>query len=160
MKNLRRKFKKQDGFNLIELMIVIAIIALLVAVGIPSWQAMQRSGNETAATQTIQSIRTCQSSYFGKNKGRYATFAELVRSGCLEGDIFNSEQPVINGYIYTLRVEEPSGTKPGFYALNVDPQISEGLTRTGDRHFYFDSSLGAVKVTSENRPAKADDPSM
>lgn len=160
MKNLRRKFKQQGGFNLIELMIVIAIIALLVAVGIPSWQAMQRAGNETAATQTIQSIRTCQSSYSGRNKGRYATFAELVRSGCLEGDIFNSEQPVINGYIFTLRVEEPSGTKPAFYALNVDPQVSEGLTRTGDRHFYYDSSLGAVKVTSENRPAKADDPSM
>ncbi|MBK7707423.1 MAG: prepilin-type N-terminal cleavage/methylation domain-containing protein [Acidobacteria bacterium] len=36
MKDVRRKLKDQAGFNLIELMIVIAIIALLVAVGIPA----------------------------------------------------------------------------------------------------------------------------
>jgi prepilin-type N-terminal cleavage/methylation domain-containing protein len=160
MKDLRRKFKNQEGFNLIELMIVIAIIALLVAVGIPAWGAMVRSGNEASAAQTIQTIRTCQASFSGKNKGRFAGFAELVKSGCLDSDKFNGEQPVIAGYIFQQKIEEPSGTKPAYYSLNADPQVSEGIQRTGDRHFYFDSSLGAVKVTDENRPAKADDPSM
>jgi prepilin-type N-terminal cleavage/methylation domain-containing protein len=160
MRTTRRNRRNQAGFNLIELMIVIAIIALLVAVGIPGWQAMVRSGNEATAVQTIQTIRTCQNAYSGKNKGRFAPFATLVQNGCLDGGQFNSEAPVINGYVFTLRVEEPSGTRPSFFSLNVDPQVTDGIQRTGDRHFYFDSSLGAVKFTEENRPAKADDQSM
>lgn len=160
MKNFRRLYKDQSGFNLIELMIVIAIIALLIGVGVPAWQSMVRNGNEAAAAQTIQSIRTCQSGYSGRNKGKFANFAELVKSGCLDSDKFSSETPVISGYIFTLKVEEPTGVKPAFYALNVDPQVPDGIQATGTSHFYFDSSLGAVKVTGENRPAKAEDPSF
>ncbi len=160
MKDVRRKLKDQAGFNLIELMIVIAIIALLVAVGIPAWSSMVRAGNETSAAQTIQTIRTCQATYSGKNKGKFASFADLVKSGCLDSDKFSSEQAVIAGYVFVQKVEEPSGTKPAFFAVNADPQVGDGIQRTGDRHFYFDSTLGAVKVTDENRPAKADDPSM
>jgi prepilin-type N-terminal cleavage/methylation domain-containing protein len=160
MKHLRRKSNKQAGFNLIELMIVIAIIALLVAIGIPSWQAMQRSGNEASAATTIQTIRTCQASYAGKNNGKFANFSTLVQQGCLDGEKFAGETPVISGYTFTMTIEEGSGTKAAKFSLNVDPQDSEGIDATGNRHFYFDSTLGAVKVTDENRPAKADDPSM
>lgn len=160
MKNLRRKSKNQAGFNLIELMIVIAIIALLIGVGVPAWQAMVKSGNESAAAQTIQAIRTCQAGYAGKNKGNFAPFSILVQQGCLDADKFNSETPVISGYVFTQTIEEGSGTKTAKFTLNADPQDAEGIDATGNRHFYYDSTLGAVKVTDENRPAKADDPSM
>jgi len=161
MKNLRPTFKNQQGFNLIELMIVIAIIALLIGVGVPAWQSMVRSGNETTAAQTINTIRTCQTSYAGRHQGKFApNFAELVKSACIDADKFKSDPPVINGYIFTMKVDEPSGTKPAFYSVNVDPQVGEGITATGNQHFYYDSTLGAVKTTSENRPAKAEDPSM
>lgn len=161
MKNTRRNSRNQKGFNLIELMIVIAIIALLIGVGIPAWQSMVRAGNETTAAQTVGTLRTCQTSYAGRHQGKFApNFAELVKTACIDSDKFKGDPPVINGYIFTMKVDEPSGTKPAFYAINVDPQVGEGIQATGNQHFYYDSNLGAVKTTSENRPAKAEDPSM
>ncbi|MCS6874942.1 MAG: prepilin-type N-terminal cleavage/methylation domain-containing protein [Pyrinomonadaceae bacterium] len=149
------------GFSLVELMIVIAVIALIIGIGIPTWQAMVRNGNETTAIQTLNTLRTCQMGYAARHQGRFApSFAELVKTGCIEGDKFSSETPVINGYIFTMKVEQPSGTRPAFFSINADPQVAEGTLATGTRRFYIDSSVGTVKVTEENRPAKADDPSI
>lgn len=160
MKNFRTKLKDQRGFNLIELMIVIAIIALLIGVGVPAWQSMVRSGNETTTVQSIDLVRKLQVQYAAKHKGNFApSFDELINSVGLDDD-FKGEKPLINGYIYTMKVQESSGSQPAFYTINADPQVAEGLQSTGTRHFYFDSTLGAMKSTEENRPAKADDPSI
>ena len=157
MKNLRRNLKDERGFNLIELMIVIAIIALLIGVGVPAWQSMVRSGNETAAAQNLNTIRTLQAQYAAKHGGEFGSFAELVDSVQLDEKFKEGDNPVLNGYVYTLKVEAPSATQPSFYSINADPQVSEGISSTGTRHFYFDSTLGTIKQTEENRPATADD---
>ena len=149
----------QNGFNLIELMIVIAIIGLLIGVGAIAWGAMIRSGNETAATQTLDRIRTYQAQFASRNRGKFGKFDDLVRVSGLD-EKFAGERPVVNGYIYTLTIEDASESKPASYSVNADPQVGEGVTATGTRHFYTDSSLGTIKGTDENRPAKADDPSI
>lgn len=159
MMNLPRKFRDQRGFNLIELMIVIAIIGLLIGVGTVGWQSMMRSGNETTAAQSIKQLQTYQTQYASKNKGHFATFDKLIQTVGLD-ERFAGENPVINGYIFTMTVEEGSSSKPPFYSINADPQVPEGITATGTRHFYTDSSLGTIKITDENRPAKADDESL
>jgi len=155
MKNLCRKFKDQRGFNLIELMIVIAIIALLIGVGVPAWQSMVRSGNETTAIQSLTTIRTLQSQYASKHQGKFAAnFEELVKSVQLDGDKFKGESPVVNGYIYTMTVQESSGTTPAFYSIKANPQVSEGIQATGTRFFYFDSTLGTLKYSEEGEASQ------
>jgi len=152
--------KRDRGFSLIELMIVIAVIAILVGVGIPAWQSMTRSGNEAATTQSIDTIRKLQVQYAAKHQGNFAaTFDELIRILDFDNK-FKGERPLVNGYIYTLKVQERTQSQPAFYSVSADPQVSEGITRTGDRHFYFDSTLSTIRFTEENRPAKADDPSI
>ena len=157
--SFRNRIRSQNGFNLIELMIVIAIIGLLIAVGTLGWGAMIRNANEAAASATLDRIRTFQAQYAGRNKGNFAKFDDLIRlSGLDEG--FAGERPVVNGYIFTLTVEPKTDARPAFYSVNADPQVAEGVTATGTRHFYTDSSLGTIKATDENRPSKPDDPSI
>ena len=106
MRNLRRNFRNQKGFNLVELMIVIAVIALLVAVAIPGYQYVIRTVNETSTAQALGTIRTLQTGYASKHQGRFApTFAELITSTDLD-ERFQGDSPVVNGYVYRLTVQE------------------------------------------------------
>lgn len=159
MKNIHQYKKNEAGFNLIELMIVIAIIALLIGVGVPAWQSMVRSGNETTAAQTLDKIRTLQTQFAAGHGGKFAkTFPELFKNA--QDERFNQEKPLVSGYNYEMKVQSPEGSNPAFFSVNADPQQDSGLQATGTRHFYTDSTLSTIKVTDESRQAKADDPSL
>lgn len=60
--------KKQKGFTLVELMVVIVIIAILASIGIPAYKDYIRRGKIAEATTNLSSLRVSMEQYYQDNR--------------------------------------------------------------------------------------------
>jgi prepilin-type N-terminal cleavage/methylation domain-containing protein len=157
MKPLDIKQRNQRGFSLIELMIVIAIIGILIAVGVTGWKAATKSANEAAAVKTLRSIAEQQMLFYNSHqRSAFGTFEEMIKENLLDTR-FSGSTPVVDGYVYTMKVTARSTSQQAGYTINADPQVTEGVGATGTNHFYVDSDSNTIHV-NRTQPATVSDP--
>jgi len=105
--------KKTNGFTLIELMIVVAVIAILMAIALPSYAAYvtrANRGNAKAAllkaSQWMERVATAQ--------GSYPTVTEFGSTGLavVEGNRYtvSLQLPATGGYLLTATRQGASAT--------------------------------------------------
>jgi len=148
--------RSKRGFSLVELLVVIAVIAVIHAVALPIMRTARLNSVETVVVREVQTIGTAQTQYQSQF-GRYAgTLAQLgpPANGAAEGpeaarlipaSLASGEK---DGYLFAL-----TSTPAGFF-VNANPKV---FGNSGRRTFYLDQD-GIVHQNWGQDPATAASP--
>lgn len=138
--------RKDAGFSLIELLIVVAIILIIAAIAIPSFLRSKMAANESSAVQSVRDINTAEAAYsiqFGSGYsttllalGGTGTTATPTNALLLDVVVSAGTKDGFT-FVYAVNGTDPQGN-PNAFNLNANP-LAPGTT--GNRWFFSDETF-------------------
>jgi prepilin-type N-terminal cleavage/methylation domain-containing protein len=155
--------RKNKGFSLIELLIVVAIILIIAAIAIPNLLRSRIAANEASAVGSLRSLNTVSVTYSSTYGGFPPTLASLGPAAgggaptAANADLIDSvlAAGTKSGYTFTYAAVDSDGNGTmDTYTVNGDP-VTPGTT--GQRYFFTDQT-GVVRANPTAKAAATDTP--
>jgi type IV pilus assembly protein PilA len=157
--------RRQRGFSLIELLIVVAIILIVSAIAVPNIFRAKINANESSAVSSIRTIVTAEITYsstyptsgFSTNLatlGGNSCTSPTSASACILDNTLAQATTAANsrsGYYFTYAQDSALG-----YTLYADPAY---WNRSGTKHYYTDGG-GVIHFNAANQTASVSDPAI
>lgn len=127
---MKKIIKKEGGFNLIELLVVMAIIAVLISLVIAAISIARRGTRNTERRSNAQSIKAALEDYYARNKEypvrlvAATTWNNLTTINTNLGTTLTDPNAENTRYCY--KKGTPTTNTPGKYVLRVRMEGSPG----------------------------------
>ena len=128
---MKKFLKKTEGFTLVELIVVIAILGILTAIAVPTYSGYVKKASEAGDTQTLSAANTAIAAACTENNVAMAQVENYLD--------FNDDAPSSTDAGCTITVAVKAGL------TNADDEYADAVAMLADFKTYYGNADGKIE---------------